>query len=618
MKEKNQLSPMMRRYLEIKEQYKDAILLFRLGDFYEMFYDDANEGARILGITLTKRSNYPMAGIPFHAADQYIPKLLEAGKKVAICEQDEIPQAGKLVKRSLSRIITRGTALEEGHLDGKHGNFMIALCFDKSKKLYASWLDLSTAEFYCAEFDNPNNFFPIFSAYNPKEVIMPEGLKEFCQADESLSAWYALLRNLIDLRPVTLLSDFRFEPEWAQGTLAQVLSVKSLEGFGIKEGSYLSGPAAALVYYATENLRNQPQNLRTIRRFSGTKSVLIDPATQKSLELFRSSSGSRAGSLIDTIDRTRTLAGARLLETYLSAPSLDIEEILRRQNTVWELYCNADSDEKLSQALSQVRDIKRILSRLENRLRNPRETLAILSSIEQFGPIKKILNDNGGPLCAKLAERIGEFGELKQYLAKALDPDMPNKIQDGGVIRSGFDSLLDEIRALSQNNISWLADMEKREQERRDLNPAASAQPRERSIRYTDLRSALAEEGVLRLLTLDDSLFGENPPIREEDFSSPLLGRFFTALRAQLRESGQVNIPALAEFFTSEEISHLIGILQKPESLKNGAQALKDYCNIILDEAHKRAAVNEDPLMAAMEKNKYKGNGGKQTWKKNS
>ena len=159
---------------------------------------------------------------------------------------------------------------------------------------------------------------------------------------------------------------------------------------------------------------------------------------------------------------------------------------------------------------------------------------------------------------------------------------------------------------------------EKREQERRDLNPAASAQPRERSIRYTDLRSALAEEGVLRLLTLDDSLFGETPPICEEDFSSPLLGPFFTALRAQLAQTGQVNIPALAEFFTSEEISHLIGILQKPESLKNGAQALQDYCNIILDEAHKRAAVDEDPLMAAMEKNKHKGNGGKQTWKKNS
>ena len=153
---------------------------------------------------------------------------------------------------------------------------------------------------------------------------------------------------------------------------------------------------------------------------------------------------------------------------------------------------------------------------------------------------------------------------------------------------------------------------EKREQERRDLNPAANAQPRERAIRYTDVRSALAEEGVLRLLTLDDSLFRAAPPLREEDFSSPLLGRFYTALRAQLAQAGRVNIPALAESFTTEEISHLIGVLQKPESVKNGAQALRDYCAIILDEAHKRTAADTDPLAAAMEKNKYKGNGGKQ------
>ena len=153
---------------------------------------------------------------------------------------------------------------------------------------------------------------------------------------------------------------------------------------------------------------------------------------------------------------------------------------------------------------------------------------------------------------------------------------------------------------------------EKREQERRDLNPAANAQPRERAIRYTDVRSALAEEGVLRLLTLDDSLFRAAPPLREEDFSSPLLGRFYTALRAQLAQAGRVNVPALAESFTTEEISHLIGVLQKPESVKNGAQALRDYCAIILDEAHKRTAAGTDPLAAAMEKNKYKGNGGKQ------
>ena len=460
-------TPMMEQYWQARNSLpKDTILMFRLGDFYEMFYDDASEGARILGITLTKRSNYPMAGIPYHAADQYIPKLLQAGKKVAICEQDEIPQAGKLVKRSLSRILTPGTALEDIHLDSKHGNFMVALCFDKSKKLYASWLDLSTAEFYCAEFENPNNFFPVFSAFNPRELILPEGLKDFCSADESLSAWYALLRNLIDMRPVSLLHDFRFEPEFAAGVLTKTLGVNSLEGFGIKCGSYLAAPAGALVFYASENLRRQPQNLRTIRRFSGSKCVLIDPATQRSLEIFRSSSGSRDDSLIGVIDRTKTSAGARLLEAYLSAPCIDLGEIHRRQNTVWELYSNPEADAALSEALAQVRDIKRILSRLENRIRNPRETLAILSSIEQFAPIRDILKQNGGTSCAKAALKIGEFSELREFLTAALNPEMPNKLQDGGVINSGFDKELDEIRSLSQNNINWLAEMEKREQDR--------------------------------------------------------------------------------------------------------------------------------------------------------
>ena len=460
-------TPMMEQYWQARNSLpKDTILMFRLGDFYEMFYDDASEGARILGITLTKRSNYPMAGIPYHAADQYIPKLLQAGKKVAICEQDEIPQAGKLVKRSLSRILTPGTALEDIHLDSKHGNFMVALCFDKSKKLYASWLDLSTAEFYCAEFENPNNFFPVFSAFNPRELVLPEGLKDFCNADESLSVWYALLRNLIDLRPVSLLHDFRFEPEFAADILTKTLGVNSLEGFGIKNGSYLAAPAGALVFYASENLRSQPRNLRTIRRFSGSKCVLIDPATQRSLEIFRSSSGSRDDSLIGVMDRTKTSAGARLLEAYLSAPCIDLGEIKRRQNTVWELYSNPEADVPLAEALSQVRDIKRILSRLENRIRNPRETLAILSSIEQFAPIRNILTQNGGTSCAKAALKIGDFFELKEFLTSALNPEMPSKLQDGGVINAGFDKELDEIRSLSQNNINWLAEMEKREQDR--------------------------------------------------------------------------------------------------------------------------------------------------------
>ena len=172
MASKEKSTPMMEQYWEARNSLpSDTLLMFRLGDFYEMFYNDAVEGAKILGITLTKRQDYPMAGVPYHAVDQYLPKLLAAGKKVAICEQDEIPKPGKLVKRSISRILTPGTTLEDNQLDSRKSNFTMAVDIDKSRKLFAAWLDLSTAEFYCAEFDNPNDFFPLFSACDPKEIL---------------------------------------------------------------------------------------------------------------------------------------------------------------------------------------------------------------------------------------------------------------------------------------------------------------------------------------------------------------------------------------------------------------------------------------------------------------
>ena len=467
MAQKDKNTPMMEQYWQMRNSLaNDTILLFRLGDFYEMFFDDALEGSRILGITLTKRHNYPMAGIPYHSADQYLPKLLQAGKKVAICEQDEIPKAGKLVKRSLSRILTPGTALDDNHLESKHSNFIMAMVFDKTKKLFASWLDLSTAEFYCAEFENPEDFFPVLSACNPKEILLPEDFKDFCQNDARLNSWHTLFRNIVDLRPVTLLHAYRFEPNWASSQLQETLAVGSLDGFGIERGSLLAGPAGALVFYATENLRERPKNLRTIRRFSGKKCVLIDPATQRNLEIFRATTGSREGSLISVMDKTKTNAGARLLETYLSAPTIDIEEIKRRQNIVWELCSSPEESSDLADTLSQVRDIKRIISRLQNRLRNPREILAILASISQFKPIKEILLKTGGSMCALMAESIDEFSELQEFLASALNEDMPTKLQDGGVIKTGFDAELDQIRALSENSLTWLADMERREQER--------------------------------------------------------------------------------------------------------------------------------------------------------
>ena len=411
MASKEKSTPMMEQYWEARNSLpSDTLLMFRLGDFYEMFYNDAVEGAKILGITLTKRQDYPMAGVPYHAVDQYLPKLLAAGKKVAICEQDEIPKPGKLVKRSISRILTPGTTLEDNQLDSRKSNFTMAVDIDKSRKLFAAWLDLSTAEFYCAEFDNPNDFFPLFSACDPKEILLPENSAQIWAQDDSLAAWNAIFRTLVDVRPVTLLHDYRFEPVWGAAQIKETLGVLSLDGFGIPQGSRLTGPAGALIFYATENLRGKPRNIRALRKFSEKKCVLIDPSTQRNLEIFRSSSGAREGSLLSVMDRTQTAAGARLLESYLSAPTIDLDEISRRQNIVWELYSSPRESELLRECLSHVRDIPRILARLQNKLRNPRELSAIIAD--------------------------------------------------------GFDAELDRLRGLSGDSLAWLSELESREQQR--------------------------------------------------------------------------------------------------------------------------------------------------------
>ena len=462
--EKN--TPMMEQYWEFRNSLpKDTLLMFRLGDFYEMFFDDAIEGSRIFGITLTKRSGYPMAGVPYHAIEQYLPRALSAGRKVAICEQDEIPRPGKLVKRSISRILTPGTTLEESQLDSRKSNFALAVDADPDARIYAAWLDVSTGEFYCAEFENPEDFLPLMSACDPKEILLPEEASKKWGEDGRLSYWNALFRSLIDLRPVTLLHDFRFDPAWGAEQVREALGVSSLDGFGIPRGSRLAGPAGALIFYATENLRGLPKNVRAIRKFSGGRSVLVDPATQRNLEIFKSTSGAREGSLIWVMDRTKTAAGARLLESYLSAPSTDTCEISRRQNIVHDFYaCPAESS-RLAEMLSRVRDIPRILGRLQNRMRNPRELSGILASVEQFEPIKNTLLSIGGG-CAALAGGIGDFSALKDLLSRALADEMPNKIDDGGVIRDGFDPELDRLRTLSSDNMSWLSELEKSEQAR--------------------------------------------------------------------------------------------------------------------------------------------------------
>jgi DNA mismatch repair protein MutS len=443
----------------------NTLLLFRLGDFYEMFFEDAEIGARLLGITLTKRQDYPMAGIPYHAVDAYVGKLLAAGRKVAICDQAEPATSGKLVRRALTRILSPGTTLEPAQLEAKHNRFLCALHRD-ARGLQVSWLDLTSGEFRLATETSTENLLPVLHAIDPPEVIVAEGaVAKWKLAPHADTATHALA-EFCEARLINELPAFHFETAEGARTVMEALGVLNLQGFGIGPEHAALGAAGALVHYATESLCAAPGNLRRIEEYRSGASVLLDPATLRNLEIFRSVSGSRQGSLLAAIDRTVTAPGARLLERFLAEPVLELGEIHRRQRLVETLVGRSSLLAELREALGKVRDIHRILGRLQNRLRNPRELGGVRETLVQCPAIADALAHSDSAELAALASRIHALPQVRALLDRALRDELPGQIEDGGVIRDGYDAELDRMLALTRGNKEWISDLERQEQER--------------------------------------------------------------------------------------------------------------------------------------------------------
>ncbi len=467
MSSEPKLTPMMQQYFEVRRGLpRDTLLLFRLGDFYEMFFEDAQDASRLLGITLTKRGETPMAGIPFHAAENYVGKLLAAGKKVAICDQAEPAKAGKLVKRQLTRILSPGTTLSADQLDASRNHYLCALASDKTG-LHAAWLDLSTGEFKVATDSRAENLLPVLTSLDPAELITPEGAVEaWKNAPHEQTALHAL-HHFARGRLVTELPSYHFETADGARAVMNALGVLNLEGFGLAPSHPALGAAGALVHYATENLCAKPENLRGLQEYRSAQALLLDPATLRNLEIFSSSRGTRDASLLAAIDRTATSAGARLLERWLAAPSLDLEEIRRRQTVVGELIEQSTRLIDLRDLLTHIRDIPRILGRLQNRLRNPRELGGVRDTLARLPQIRAALAPfPADSQVAVLNQQIHELPELARLLSSALADELPADLADGGYIRAGYDSELDRLRSLTTDNKTWLSDLERAEQER--------------------------------------------------------------------------------------------------------------------------------------------------------
>ena len=463
--EVEKLTPMMQQYFDVKRSLpKDTLLLFRLGDFFELFFDDAVVASRLLGLTLTKRIDHPMAGLPAQALDTYVAKLLAHGRKVAICDQSEPAKAGKLVRRSVSRILTPGTTLAADQIEAQRNHYLGALHADRGG-LHAAWLDLSTGEFRIASEPDIERLLPVLTALAPTELLLPEG---------ALAAWAAAphddtgrhaLHAFCSARLCTELPAFQFDPAAGARVVASALQVLNLDGFGLAEGHAGLGPAGALVQYATENLRAEPGNLRSLRVYQSAGSLLLDPATLRNLEVFSSIRGTRDGSLLQAVNRTGSAAGARLLERWLAAPPLDLTELRRRNHLVGELLASPRSLADLRDRLGQIRDIPRILGRLQNRLRNPRELGGVRDTLLQLPELRTALL-TFGPAVAEFATRIAELSDLRERLHRALADELPADLLDGNFIRAGHDPELDRLRSLTSGNRTWLSDLETTEQQR--------------------------------------------------------------------------------------------------------------------------------------------------------
>ena len=458
------LTPMMQQWHSIRSQLSDdTLLLFRLGDFYEVFHQDAEKGSQYLGITLTHRNGTPMAGIPYHAADTYLQKLLDQNIKIAICEQMEPASPGKLVERKLTRIITPGTRLAENQIDANRNHFLLALEFHK-KESHMAWLDLTTGAFYIATDSHFENLLPLIESLDPKEILLPEKQSEEWQdnAPEWSNAYQQIKLNY----NITTIQDYHFDPIAGTQITKETLSVLNLNGFGIPASHPALGSAGALLHYAKETLCDTPANIKKIEEYKASENLLIDPATLQNLEIFKSASNQRQGSLLDAMDQTVTAPGSRLLERWMSSPLLSLETLKQRQNCVHEFVQAPGLMSDLQQSLKKIRDLERILGRLQNKIQNPRELGGIRDSLNKLPKIQTILAEFPGTPIETLAKNVHTFDHLSQHLSEALNDELPSKIDEGGTIREGFDPELDRLKALTYSSKTWLSEFEQSEQEK--------------------------------------------------------------------------------------------------------------------------------------------------------
>lgn len=451
------VTPMMQQYLDIKERYPGMMLFFRLGDFYEMFFDDAVTASRELELTLTGKDcgleeRAPMCGVPYHAAETYINRLIEKGYKVAICEQLEDPALCKgLVKRDVIRVVTPGTVIEQSMLRERQNSYILSLCAE-GRRAGVAFADVSTGEFFTYEAETAR-LSDELARIAPREIIADEGAM-------------ALAEGLGAQVPLSPYEKSAFKLGSAREALTRHFQVASLDVFGLQEMKLAARAAGALMRYLGDTQKNALEHITSLRIYHREQYMALDRTARRNLELTDSiRGGSRQGTLLGLLDKTATSMGGRMLRSWIEQPLCVKEAIEERQDAVAELKDDPILSQSLFEELRGVYDIERLLSRISYKSINARDCLALLSSLSRIPAARELIAGRKSPLLCALYEKLDPVEDVRELLERAINPDAPLLLSDGLIIRDGYSEELDRLRRASTEGKQWVADLEARERE---------------------------------------------------------------------------------------------------------------------------------------------------------
>jgi DNA mismatch repair protein MutS len=467
------LTPAMRQFHQFKQKYPDCILFFRMGDFYETFFEDAKTCSKALGLTLTSRDKdsdnpIPLAGVPYHAVDGYLRKMLQAGYKVAVCEQVEDPKTAKgLVKRDVVRVVTPGTLTDDVLLEAKQDNFLAAVWQTNSGSAI-SWVDISTGHFFVQQMAEEELLDEIVRLA-PAECLLPDRRGElFEQQAKKLAKGIGELTGA----SITERPSWYFDPYQASQRLLKHFGTATLEGFGIRDSDgAIIPPAGALIEYLNETQRTALAHISTIKKISRKKFLHIDHTSLQSLEVLRTiRTESAKGTLLDCLDQTLTPMGGRMFRNWLCSPLCDLAAIEQRQDAVAELKDGNSRLIEIRKLLADFADPERIAARIATARAIPRDLVALARTLRQAPKLREMLGRFDTGMLKNLAGQCDSMDELADLLESAIEPDCPMRLTDGGVIRAGFDKELDELRSISHDGQSWLQQYQKQQIEQTGID----------------------------------------------------------------------------------------------------------------------------------------------------